>query len=163
MNKKTTSFLAMGFLYLAGLLLAGCNPGALTDVREDMDGEVWYKEDTLQATFQLKDTTRYLNIALNTRLTPDYPFSNLYVHTVVIAPDGKETESVKTFDVTNKAGKWLGSGLGDLHAYTFPLFPEFAAAKKGTYKVRVVQQMRVDSLRGCHDRGLRVSLGEEIF
>jgi gliding motility-associated lipoprotein GldH len=158
---KTLFILATGFILFMGM--NGCNSKTIMDMSESLEGENWRMDDTLRGTFQVTDTNHYHNIFLQTRLTGDFPFSNFYVKMILEAPDGERFESIKSFEITTKAGKWLGKGLGDLHSYSLPVYPSFVPHKNGSYSILAVQYMRRDDLLGCHDRGLKVELGEEIF
>jgi len=151
-----------GLMLITSMFLA-CNSSTLVDMSENLANEVWRMDDTLESQFQISDTSRFHTIHLQTRLTGDFPFSNLYVKLIIENPSGLRTETLHGFEISTKSGKWLGSGLGDLHAYSLPLEKAFIAKIPGTYKIMVVQNMRRDELFGCHDRGLRVELGEDIF
>ncbi len=151
-----------GLMLITSMFLA-CNSSTLVDMSENLAGEVWRMDDTLESQFQITDTSRFHTIDLQTRLTGDYPFSNLYVKLIIENPSGQRTEILKGFEISTKSGKWLGSGLGDLHAYSLPLEKRYRAKTPGTYKIKVIQNMRRDELLGCHDRGLRVEMGEDIF
>jgi len=145
------------------LLLMACDSSTIYDQSEDLVTEIWVDTDTLTARFEITDTTHYHTVFLNTRFTGLYKFSNIYYQVVLDGPNGQRSTEVVSFEVTDKAGKWLGNGYGNLHSYEFPILDNRIFKQIGKYKVKVVPYMRISSLEGIHDRGIKVSKGQEIF
>ena len=145
---------------LALITLVSCDSSTIYDESENA---TWSETDTLYAKFEVKDTTRYHSVFLNSRFSSEYKFSNIYFKVILDGPGNQRIERVRGFEVTDKAGKWLGSGFGSLYGYAFPIFEDLSLKQNGKYKVRIVPYMRIPDLNGIHDRGVKVSLGQEIF
>ncbi|MFT4522143.1 MAG: gliding motility-associated lipoprotein GldH [Bacteroidia bacterium] len=150
-------------LFSAIVYFSACNSAILIHTTEEVPNGIWTVSDTLSSSFVVTDTFHVHNIWINTRLSQEYAFSNLYLSYTLLGPGGMNISEVTDFQVTNKAGKWLGSGFAELHSYSFPIFENLPLKTMGTYRVNVVQHMRVDDLAGVKDRGIKVETGQEIF
>ena len=158
---KTAKFVTI--LVLASVMFYACDQSTVYDSSEVLDNAKWEETDTLFATFEVSDTVHYHNIFVTARLSALYPYSNIYFKVLVIGPTGQRFTDITSFEVTDKTGKWLGKGFGDLHSYEFPLYQTLALKTVGTYKVKVITYMRNEVLVGVHDRGIKINLSKEIF
>ena len=162
--KQKVSILSLGVLVLGlTMLFTGCERDTLYSESENLASTAWLSSDTFQVSFEITEIERYHTVHLESRFTDIYPYSNIYYRVQLNGPGGQDITEVKNFEVTDKTGKWLGSGFGDLHSYSFPIIKDIEFKQKGKYKVKVIPFMRVDSLPGIHDRGIRVSIGKEVF
>ena len=150
-------------IFSLAIAISGCIDQTLVDNSQSLSNEVWLDSDTMVTKFQIGDTSKEYHMDLTMRFTNAYEFSNFYVLSVLEKPNGELVDQVKSFDVTDKAGKWLGSGFGDIHSYEFPLYEIYTTDLPGTYRLKVVQYMRKESLVGCKDRGIRIRRGREKF
>ncbi|MCB0734716.1 MAG: gliding motility lipoprotein GldH [Flavobacteriales bacterium] len=144
-------------------VLYGCVGQTVLDQTEEIPNESWNETDTLSETFQIGDTAKEYHLDLTMRFNTRYPYANFYVWSELIKPSGERDTLLQSFDVTDKAGKWLGSGYGDLHSYEFPIYPQYTTNQAGTYTIRMVQGMRKKELDGCTSRGIRVKKGRDKF
>jgi len=156
-----TSFLVLSVALVLGL--GACDNSSIYNESSTLEGAVWEESDTLMASFNASDSLHYHNIYLLARFNTLYPYSNIYFKVMLFGPNGMETTEIKSYDITDKSGKWLGSGFGDLHSYELPLFADLAIKQLGKYKIKVIPYMRKESIQGIHDRGIKVNLGKEIF
>lgn len=153
-----------GFSLIATVLVfSSCDNSTIYNESEILVDAKWAETDTLFAQFEVNDSTRYHDVWLCSRVDALYPYSNIYYKVILSGPNGQHMTEIKSFEITDKTGKWLGKGFGDLHSYTFPLFKDLSLKHYGKYRVKVVPYMRKDVIIGIHDRGIKVSLGKEIF
>lgn len=150
-------------LVFASVIFSACDQSTIFHNSEVMENSKWEQTDTLFAKVDITDTTHYHNIFVTARLSALYPYSNIYFKVLVIGPSGQRFTDITSFEVTDKTGKWLGKGFGDLHSYEFPLYQDLALKEEGAYKIKVIPYMRNEILLGVHDRGLKINLGKEIF
>lgn len=148
--------------FTAGLLSA-CKNGVLVDSFSSVSEKGWIHSQTPEFTFEIEDTLHYTNVFLNLRITGDYPFSNLYVVAHLLIPDSSVQSQKTNLVLARDDGKWLGKGMGDVITYNLPLMQNRALKKPGKYTIRLEQYMRVDTLPGIKDVGIKVTKGEEIF
>ncbi|MFT5723638.1 MAG: gliding motility-associated lipoprotein GldH [Bacteroidia bacterium] len=150
-------------LVFIAMVLNACDNTTIYNESDILSEAKWNETDTLFAKFEVSDSTHYHNISLNTRINSLYLNSNIYFKVILTGPIGQHITEIKSFEITDKAGKWLGKGFGDLHSYELPLLYELPLKQFGSYKVKVIPYMRKDVVHGIHDRGIKVSLGKEIF
>lgn len=150
-------------MFLIVVAISACDRSTICDTTEEISDEIWHETDTLTGKFEITDSTHYYDVFVNARFNALYPFSNIYFKAILTGPGGQRMTTVKTFAVTDKSGKWLGSGYGNLHSYSFPVFQDLAVKQMGTYRMKVIPYMRVPKLEGIHDRGVKVTIGKEIF
>ncbi len=162
-NVKGTVKWVRFFLLCFVLGLFSCDSSTIYNENEDLVDATWLETDTLVARFEVTDTNHYHNVFLNARFSALYPKSNIYFKAILLGPGGQNMTEVKGFEITDKTGKWLGKGFGSLHSYAFPIFEELALKQLGKYKVKLIPYMRISELKGIHDRGIKVNLGQEIF
>ncbi|MBI1307561.1 MAG: gliding motility lipoprotein GldH [Bacteroidetes bacterium] len=163
MKTGNKAILYIGYFLFLMVGMISCNSSTITDNRIDNSGDIWSITDTLKTDFEIEDTAYYHDILFTCRVTNEYKFSNIYVWYSITAPDGRISEGIKTFDVMDKSGKWLGSGFGDVHSYELPLLNNWNAGMKGKFEIRIVQNMRTDELTGVRGEGVKVNRGEDIF
>ena len=121
----------------------------------------WATSDRAVMEFEVSDTVSQHNFYLNVRNTEAYPYRNLYVFVKTEFPNGKSSRDTVGVILADASGRWLGSGNGYLsssqhlsntimYQYNkrFPL--------KGSYKVEIEQAMRVDTLEGIRNVGLKI-------
>ncbi len=154
----------LGLFLIAGVvILNSCDHSTIYNESEVLKDAKWSETDTLFAQFEVNDSLHYHNVYLCTRVNALYPNSNIYFKVILTGPTGQHVTEIKSFEITDKTGKWLGKGFGDLHSYELPLFKDLTIKQFGKYRVKVIPYMRKDVVVGIHDRGIKVSLGKEIF
>ena len=150
-------------LIIFTVALNACDKSTIYDETQILEDAKWAETDTLFAQFEVSDTLHYHDIFLCSRVNALYPNSNIYFKVILTGPSGQHMTEIKSFEVTDKAGKWLGSGFGDLHSYAFPIFKDLSFKQYGKYRVKAVPYMREEVVVGVHDIGIKVKLGKEIF
>ncbi len=161
MQVKSVYLIGLGFISL--LVFSSCDNSTVYSESETIPDSQWQDTDTLFAQFDVTDTQHYHNIFGLVRFSSLYPYSNIYFKYILVGPTGQKITEIKSFEVTDKAGKWLGKGFGDLHSYEFPLVEKLPIKQVGAYKIKIVPYMRREVLEGVHDKGIKVSIGQEIF
>jgi gliding motility-associated lipoprotein GldH len=160
-SKNRTLLVVLSALAIA--LFSACDKSAIYNSSEVLNDGKWVETDTLFAEFEVTDSLHYHSVLLLARFNSLYPYSNIYFKVHLAGPKGQRMTEIKSYDITDKSGKWLGKGFSDLHSYELPLFSDLPLKLFGTYKVKVIPYMRKDVINGVHDRGIKVNLGQEIF
>jgi len=151
---------------LLSALLIGCEqPAAHVFVREIPNGE-WPQGKRFSGEFEVTDTLNSHHFYVTLRHTVDYPYSNLYLFVHTKFPNGRNSRDTVECILTDRAGRWLGSGNGFVvdnkivsnkvmykYQKKFPL--------KGTYVFGVEHAMRPDTLHEILDVGIRIEQSEQ--
>ena len=152
-------------LLLLGLAigLSSCGDPLLLDSFHELPEEGWSYEQVLTDTATIEDSTHYYQLYSNFRLSSDYPYRELYLRIGITSPDGESRTEVAKLEVTDKAGRWLGSGLGSTLTYQVPVGGKRVFDQMGTYRFTIQQESRNEQLLHVRAAGLRLTKKEEIF
>lgn len=148
---------------IIGLLLAflilGCGGNELVNERQSMGEIGWIQKNKFEIPFQITDTSQVYDLQVAIRQTNMYSFYNLYFISEIM---NKEDKSIKRAEAEAifydaKSGKPKGSGLGDMYSHSYTIFKNLKFPKSGTYRIRLQQNMRMDTLEGI------VSVGASLI
>lgn len=141
---------------MLSLLFVSCEKELLFETYTPIVDKSWSIDKPLEYAVKVISDTNTYTIYLNIRNTNDYKFSNLYLFLETTLPNGNSDLDTIECELADSYGRWLGSGLGDLHDNRI-LFAENVRFKyKGTYKFKFTQGMRINPLYGISDFGIRI-------
>jgi gliding motility-associated lipoprotein GldH len=149
-------------ILLLGMMAAGCADDNLVfEQNLEIPDALWVVTDKAIMDFEITDTVSQHNFLINVRNTEVYPYRNLYVFVKTVFPNGKFSRDTVSIVLADASGRWVGKGSGYLsmsehvsnsimynYNKRFPL--------SGTYKVEIEQAMRLDTLEGIQNIGLRI-------
>jgi len=152
------------FLVLVALLVfASCDSNRVFDQYYALDNTVWNKDNPINFEFQVTDTISKNDLYINIRNNNEYAFSNLFIITHLDFPDGKKIVDTLQYVMTDKNGKFLGSGLSEIKESKLYYKESRVFPMSGNYKVSIKQAMRkngtvegIKELEGITDVGLRI-------
>jgi len=147
------------FLYLMALcvmIISSCDPGRLFEENKIIEGNAWYYKNYIPFDLQVKDTTKFYNVYLNLRVSADYKYSNIFVWFHATNPLKKIDQRRVEIKLADEHGRWLGSGLGDIYDYQFPVLQKVKFPQSGFYRFELEQNMRDDTLMNVKSVGVRV-------
>jgi len=151
-----------GFYYvLIALLMVSCDSNRLYEKNVSIDKDVWSLDQIPHFEFQNTDTISEVKLLVNIRHSSIYPFSNLWLFINTQSPNG--TNQVDTLEtiLSEKDGKWLGNGLGDIWDLQVD-FKTLRLEEVGAYRFNIEQAMRhgnlskIEQLPGVMEIGLRI-------
>lgn len=143
------------------LVVTACQPPAAhTFVREVPNG-AWGQGQRLGDTFEVTDTIHPHHFFITLRNTADYPYSNLYLFVHTHFPNGRKSRDTVECILTDRAGRWLGSGNGfvfDQKIITNQVMYKYKKKfpLKGEYKIELEHAMRPDTIYEILDVGVRI-------
>lgn len=152
--------ISLFILVLCGLLVSCEKPPSYVFVEEIPNGE-WPAKKRISGEFEVNDTINPRHFYVTLRNTDEYPYSNLYLFLHTHFPNGRKSKDTIECILTDRYGRWLGSGNGFIvdhkvitnkvmyrYQKKFPL--------SGTYSFEIEHAMRVDTLREILDVGVRI-------
>jgi gliding motility-associated lipoprotein GldH len=146
-------FLMMGFLFFA------CHENELVNETQSLGEIGWIQKNKFEIPFEISDTSTLYDMQVAIRQTNTYSYYNLYFISEILHGDGtrmKKAEAEAIF-YDAKSGKPKGSGLGDLYSHSYTIFQNLKFPKLGKYRIRLQQNMRMDTLEGV------VSIGASLL
>ena len=149
------------FLLVTGIIY-GCGSSSFYEQNYDLSKNYWVINDVPEFTFYVEDTSKRYNLDIVIRHSNQYRFQNLYITRILEDKRGRKIDSTLVnlgiFD--EKTGRPLGSGLGDIFTISQPVLENFAFSKPDTFRLRVRQTMRPDTLREVVSVGLAIRVPE---
>ncbi len=110
--------------------------------------------------FEISDTSSYYNLYFLIRHTDAYPYGNIWLNIYTKEPGEKVFQQSRIeIPLAETGGKWLGRGMNEIWEQRMPITRNDAAMifkKKGTYEIKLEQNMRVNPLPEVLQVGLRV-------
>ena len=144
---------------LLGFALLGCRGNELVNETQSMGEIGWIQKNKFEIPFEIKDTSQTYAMLVAIRQTNTYSFYNFYFIAEILNGDGtrvKKAEAEAIF-YDAKSGKPKGSGLGDMYSHSYPIFKNIKFPTSGSYRMRLQQNMRIDTLEGI------VSVGASLI
>lgn len=145
------------------LALNACTGSTIINHFEDLGEQGWSVAKVITMDFEIEDTTHYYQLFANVKVDASFQYSNFFMQADLIDPDGKSHVIPIEVKITDPAGKWLGSGLGDTKTYQELIGKKRAFNKKGNYTVILKQNTRNDPIEHVLSAGIKITKEEEIF
>jgi gliding motility-associated lipoprotein GldH len=148
------------FALVCACFLAGCLPSPVYQKQYAIPKNQWDYAYKPSFKFEITDTTSLYNIYFLVRHTEAYPFSNIWLQIHTKGP-GDTTFKTARIEVplAEPSGKWLGRGMGEISEQRMPITMEGDTAilrRKGTWEIKLEQNMRINPLPDVLQVGLRV-------
>jgi gliding motility-associated lipoprotein GldH len=142
--------------FLLGAGLQSCDTNRVVDQYLPVDGQEWFYADVKVVEVPIVDTVASYKLFINLRHGGNYEWQNLYLRMHIASPSGDTATQMVSVPLADAAGRWLGSGLGDIVELQWPYKEQIKFLEQGTYVFRLEQHMRLNPLRAVYDVGLRV-------
>ena len=140
-----------------------CDSNRVFDEYRALKKNSWTQSDSLGFKFQINDTLSRNNIYINIRNNKNYQFSNIYLITHVVFPNGKKIVDTLQYEMTDKNGNFLGKGISEIKHSKLLLKENIIFPISGQYSISIWQAMRrngavkgINKLHGISDVGLRI-------
>jgi len=158
--KKTKRIiLVLGFLSIC----TSCDSDRVFDKYTSLEKNSWLQDVPINFDFKIVDTTSRNNLYLNIRNNKDYLYSNLFLITHLIFPNGKKIVDTLQYEMADKNGKFLGTGISEIKHSRLFLKQNSIFPLSGKYKMLIWQAMRkngsvngIKKLTGITDVGFRI-------
>ena len=124
-------------LFFLCLIMASCSYNSDEELYHVFDKKTWDSDSIISFSIGSKDSVERYKVALNIRHSTDYKFQNLYLFTHFQGA----LDTVELM-ISEKNGKWKGSGFGDTREVSFILKKDAYFQKKSDYSFSVEQAMR---------------------
>jgi len=132
----------MRTLVLIGIIamFISCNNNIVFEDYSVFKNQTWNADSSVVFNCFITDTIYKNQIFIKVRHTTDYEFQNLFLFI--------KTEKTDTLELllANKAGRWLGKGVGDIRETEFVYKKDKVFFKKGDFTFEIKQAMRYGEL-----------------
>lgn len=144
------------FLLLTAALAFSCDRNRVYENHVALPAGSWNAKDHIEFAATIPDIISRYTIYLDIRNGLDYPYSNLYLFMNTVMPDGGISRDTIELTLADYDGRWLGSGMGSVKFSRFLFRSGFRFPQAGPYRFSFEQAMRVNTLTGIRDIGMRV-------
>lgn len=141
--------------------ISSCNPNIVFEQNQVITEGLWPANKPIEFKVLIEDNNEAYNLFLNLRNDNTYPYANLYIFLKTVYPNGRSEQDTLQFILADKRGKWYGEGLGDIKSSSVMFRYKLRFPMNGEYRFMMAQGMRVDSLVGIRDIGLRIEKIQE--
>jgi len=135
---------------------SSCDKSRIFDSNKDFKNETWDKDSVLVFNININDTIGIYNLFINTRISGNYKYSNMYLFIDTELPDKKIIRDTLECILFDYNGKHLGKGFGSVWSNKIPYRIHTRFPYKGNYKFTIEQAMRTDNLENVVSAGLRI-------
>ena len=152
-------------IFILGIVFAffSCDSNRVYDEYISLKKNSWSQSDSIDFKFNISDTISRNNVYINIRNNNNYQFSNIYLITHAIFPNGKKIIDTLQYEMADKNGKFLGSGISEIKHSKLFLKENIIFPVTGEYSYSIWQAMRrngeingINQLNGITDVGLRI-------
>jgi len=146
------------------ILLASCDSKRVFEDNVEFRERNWKISQPVQFEFQISDASKKYNILMNIRNSLDYPYARIFVNYDLQKQDSTSLSKkmIAEYLFDQKTGQPFGtSGIGDLYDHQFSILKNYSFERAGTYKMKLNQFMRLDTIPGILAVGVRVENAEE--
>lgn len=137
------------------LIFSACGNSSETVEMKNLKSS-WSKKAEQNFGFQIADAQNPKNIIFVVRNNNEYPYSN--IRFIVKLSKGKSLLKTDTLNyiLAQPDGSWLGKGFGDTKEIMFQYKLNYKFPQNGGYNIGITQAMRVDTLKGIEDIGVKI-------
>ena len=149
------------FVFLSLLLLVCCNTNTESSYSV-FEEDSWHADSIITLSHSVVDTITKQNLYLKIRHSTDFEYQNIFLFV-----DFQEKRDTIEVILSEKNGKWLGSGFGDIKEVEYCFAKETIFNSKKTSKVTVEQAMRygeqpvITNLKGIIALGINIKKSED--
>ena len=149
------------FVFLSLLLLVCCNTNTVSSYSV-FEEDSWHADSIITLNHSVIDTITKQNLYLKIRHTTDFEYQNIFLFV-----DFQEKRDTIEVTLSEKNGKWLGSGFGDIKEVEYCFAKEIVFNSKKTSNVTVEQAMRygdqpvITNLKGIVALGINIKKSED--
>ena len=149
------------FGFFSLLLLVCCNTKTESSYNV-FEEDSWHADSIITLNHDVVDSITKHNLYLKIRHTTDFEYQNIFLFV-----DFQEKRDTVEVTLSEKNGKWLGSGFGDIKEVEYCFAKEIIFNSKKTSNVTVEQAMRygdqpvITNLKGIIALGINIKKSED--
>lgn len=147
------------FLLVSTCVISSCDTNRIYETNHDFEDRAWRANDVQTFEFRIDDPGKKYNLYYNVRNSLDYPYSRIFVTYHLQDSLGNDLQTKLTMEdlFNQKTGAPFGSSsIGDIYDHRFPIQDSLEFKSPGTYKLKLEQFTRQDTLKGILAIGVRV-------
>ena len=137
--------------------LASCG-APFSSVSKEFENECWLMQDTLELSFENKDTAQVYSMWFPIVFNDDYAFNNIHLRATVQPPSGETSLLPARFSLVSPTGDWLTEKDGAEIPFDLLVGEGMRFNQVGKYRIRLYHYMRDSSLCGIERAGIMLDV-----
>tara|TARA_B100001564_G_scaffold23153_1_gene17281 strand:+ start:2722 stop:3201 length:480 start_codon:yes stop_codon:yes gene_type:complete len=113
--------------------------------------------DTVNFKVPINDTVNNHDVFIQLRTSTDYKWSNMFIFSDIVFPNGKIRSDTFQISITDKKGHWKGNKSGAVVNFNHYLYKNIIFPIKGQYRFKFNQAMRDTILNEVISLGLKIN------
>lgn len=157
LQRSYSAFFTNCFLFSSLLWLGSCSSIDAFEKNAEIPKHEWNYSYQPEVTFNITDTISSYNVFVTLRHTDAYAYKNIWIYLSTRQP-GDSAYHKERFELIlqDQEGRWIGTGMSDIHEVRYPLFNNIRFTKQGEYNIRLQQTMRDNPLLHVMNAGIRI-------
>ena len=107
-SKRLILILGVFFVFVS------CDSNRVFDEYKSLENNSWPQAEPINFEAEITDTISRNNLYVTIRNNKRYPYSNLFLITNIIFPNGKKIVDTLQYEMADKNGKFLGNGISEI-------------------------------------------------
>ncbi len=147
--------------YLVLLLLVvsagSCNSGKTVYKQNfDIPHQTWDYDSVIEFSVNIEDTLNWYKIDFTVKHTEEYPFANLWIKSIIIAPDKTYRTDTVNIPFLDQNQRWIGTAIGRTWTLEYPYADSVRFLKKGKYTFLIQHIMRPQQINHIKSFGITI-------
>lgn len=141
---------------VAATAISACDNHTVYHSYQSIPEKGWEKSDTLFFQVPVNDSLTIFQLSAGVRNENNYPYQDLYLFISHNLEDSTkwQTDTLR-FTLSDKEGKWTGTGWGNLYQSVQPM-KSAVTRHAGNYTFKVSHGMKDEILSGISDIGIKI-------
>ncbi len=145
------------------LVFTACeNEKYIYNKTQNVNPEGWVYPDTLDFSFDIKDTSKLYSILMDINHSTDYNYQNIYMNISTTFPSGKYLHQRISSDFADKTGKWHGKCSAKNCTAPINLQEKAKFNETGKYNITIAQFSRDSALKEINGITLKLKEYESL-
>ncbi|MBU0764488.1 MAG: gliding motility lipoprotein GldH [Bacteroidetes bacterium] len=141
--------------FISVFLVSACSMNVLFKDSTEISG-TWKVENRPGFEVKISDTISSYDIFINLIHTDQYPYSNIWLFTTIISPNGMYVNDTIERFLADTRGRWIGATCGHTIIHELPYKWNVRFPKQGKYTFIFEQAMRQPELPGIKEVGIKI-------
>lgn len=144
------------YLLLFPFIFVTCVNLNVFEKNQAVENASWPAKKIFRYEYSSSDTLNPKDFFINFRHTGLYKYNNIFMFVTTIAPNGQSLVDTVEFTIADNKGKWIGSGIGDIHDVRLVYRRNVRFGQTGNYVFYIQHGMRETELKEITDVGIRI-------
>lgn len=150
-------------ILFCGLLFTSCSDVRVYEKVYTLDDREWSYGDSLEFSFDVRDTSQLYGLGINASFSDAYPYENIYTKIKTILPNGEIKANLFSIELQNSSKRRSLRCTKEYCTADVFLQAPLKFIDKGNYTIRIIQHSRDEDLNGVRGIGLYLEKLKNVY